>query len=202
MLAAGRVLVNEVEIEVERAAYHRRSQLDQGDALVVRDGPGRACTTLTGKLAHLELVEHGGALIGLADAERAGHAAANRAALAVGKAHTDHRAGLTVGDELRAGRHDLDAPRCGHELHFALQLGRHRAVGIDDCRRKDILCAREWNATPHRDAPGVVRRATRSLEGQRIDRFAVDLERDLLAGLVADDSSNRWNAWIVIDCRK
>ena len=201
-LATRDLAVVENEIELQRPAHHGRSEFDESDAFGAGDGPARRTGRKAGELVELLAIELFGAFVRSAQLEIAGNPLAQGLVVAVENANGDHRPSASIGNQIGKLGYKLDPGRRGGEEDFAGKRLRRLAERIDYFSGQDGFLVEERDAAPGADGETAPLGIKRAVEGERIYRFAVDLEIDRLAAAVTHGDANSGSARIGIDTRR
>ncbi len=99
---------------------------------------------------------------------------------------------------MRLSENNCGASRSRSEHDAALQQLSYRTVGVAQDGRQSRGLGIGWDSAPRRNGKLAVRRPRDSVEGKRIDRFAVCKQIDVLLEAMADDDAQGGGAGIVV----
>ena len=191
--------VVEHEIEMDRAADHRRGQFDIGHAVIALDRPVRRGAALAGQRTLLQGVDHFGAFIRRGNGDITRHAAVHRASVAIKNAQGQDRPRAGIGHQVGLFGHQPHLRRDIGEIDIARQRGGHRAIGIAHHSHQMRGGAVQRNAAPDRHGIGMVGGDLGAVERNFGHGLTVGRQFHLLPVAVADRHADRRRTRIVID---
>ena len=200
--AAALLAVAEVELGMKLAARHGRGELDIGNAVITDHVPARGIAAKAGQGAFLHRIDRLGAFIRSGKTELPGQTRTDRTASAIEDAQGKHRTCAAIGNQAALAEHQFNLRRSAGIVDTANQFGSDFALGATNNCGQARIFAVKLDTAPKRYGIAATRGLACTIEGDRIDRAAIDAKLDLLVGAVADRNADRRSARVMIKCRE